>query len=181
MTQRTTAARYARALFDVALAEDSPEVVEQQLAATVELFTGHDDLWRAVTNPAIPVQKKKAAVDELLPKLSIQPVLAKLISMMAGRDRLQLLPDLLDTYRVRLMDHQQVVRVQVTSAVPLDTARASALQEKLGHLTGRTVLMQTSIDTALIGGVVARIGSTVYDGSVKRQLEKMKERLAGAV
>ena len=181
MTQKMAAARYARALFDVALAEDDPQAIEQQLADAVGLFTGHGDLWRAVTNPAVPVQKKRAVVDELLPKLALRAPLAKLLAMMAGRDRLVLLPDLLEAYRSRLMDHQQVVRATVTTVVPLSPARAEALSEKLAALTGRKVLMQTHTDPALIGGVVARIGSTVYDGSVKRQLEKMKERLAGAV
>jgi F-type H+-transporting ATPase subunit delta len=181
MTPKTAAARYARALFDVALAEDDPQVVEQQLAATLDVFTGHADLWRAVTNPAVPVQKKRAVVEELLPRLALQPVLSKLIVMMAGRDRLGLLPDLLETYRVRLMDHLKIVRAEITTAVPLSPERETALQGKLAALTGRTVLMQTSTSPDILGGVVARIGSTVYDGSVKRQLEKMRERLQGAV
>jgi len=181
MTQRTAAARYARALFDVALAEDDPQLVEQQLTTVVEVFTGHADLWRAVTNPAVPVQKKRAVVDELLPQLALQPVVHKLIAMMAGRDRLLLLPDLLDTYRTRLLDHQEVVRADVTTAVPLAPERAEALKDKLTAITGRKVLMQTTTNTDIIGGVVARIGSTVYDGSVKRQLERMQERLQGAL
>ena len=180
MTQRTAAARYARALFDVALAEDDPQLVEQQLTTVVDVFTGHADLWRAVTNPAVPVQKKRAVVDELLPALALQPVVHKLVAMMAGRDRLSLLPDLLDTYRTRLLDHQQVVRADVTTAVPLAPERSEALKDKLAAITGRKVLMQTTTNTDIIGGVVARIGSTVYDGSVKRQLEKMQERLVSS-
>jgi F-type H+-transporting ATPase subunit delta len=181
MTQKTAAARYARALFDVALAETDPVQIEQQLGSLVEVFTGHADLWRAVTNPAVPVQKKRAVVDELLPKLGLNPVLAKLVAMLAGRDRLVLLPDLRDTYRARLLDHQNVVRAVVTTAAPLAPENAAALQGALAGVTGRTVTMETSTNPDLIGGVVARIGSTVYDGSVKRQLEKIRERLAGAV
>jgi F-type H+-transporting ATPase subunit delta len=181
MTQKTAAARYARALFDVALAEDDPVRVEQQLAAAAEVFTGHADLWRAVTNPAVPVQKKRAVMDELLPKLELSPVVSKLLAMLASRDRLLLLPDLVDTYRARLLDHQQVVRAVVTTAAPLDAGKAQALEGALAGITGRRVLMDTETNPDLIGGVVARIGSTVYDGSVKRQLEKIRERLAGAV
>jgi F-type H+-transporting ATPase subunit delta len=181
MTQKTAAARYARALFDVALAEDDPVVVEQQLTAAIEVFTGHADLWRALTNPAVPVQKKRGVVDELLPRMSLSPIVQKLLAMMAGRDRLVLLPDLLETYRARLLDHQNVVRALVTTAVPLEPERAAALQGQLAGLTGRKVVMETTTSPAILGGVVARIGSTVYDGSVKRQLEKIRERLAGAV
>lgn len=181
MTQKTAAARYARALFDVALAEDDPVTIDTQLTGLVGVFTGHDDLWRAMTNPAVPVQKKRGVVDELLPLMTLSPILKKLVAMLAGRDRLVLLPDLLDTYRARLLDHQNVVRAVVTTAAPLEPERAAALQGALAGVTGRKVLLETSTSPALIGGVVARIGSTVYDGSVKRQLEKIRERLAGAV
>lgn len=177
MTQKTAAARYARALFDVALAEDDPQVVGQQLADAVALTTGHDDLWRALTNPAVPVQKKRAVVESLLPLLDLRPALGKLLVLLTGRDRLLLLPDLAEAYRSRLLDHQRVVRADVTTAVPLAPERAAALEQKLAALTGRKVQMTATTSPELIGGVVTRIGSTVYDGSIKRQLEKIQERL----
>jgi len=163
----------------VALAEDDVVAIEQQLTGLVDVFTGHADLWRSVTNSAVPVSKKRAVVDQMVPLLDVSPVLQKLLGMMATRDRLGLLPDMLEAYRTRLLDHQQVVRADVTSAVPLPADRAAALEERLASLTGRKVVMHTATNPALIGGVVARIGSTVYDGSVKRQLEKMKDRIAG--
>jgi len=177
MTARTSAARYARALLDVALAEADPRVVEQQLAAVVDLFRGHADLWKVMTNPAVPVTRKQGIVSEMLPKLELNPVLNKLLTMMTGRDRIALLPDLLEAYRIRLMDHQKVVRAQVTSAVALPQDRVQKLEASLGALTGRRVLMTTVTDPGMMGGIVTRIGSTVYDGSVRRQLEKMRERI----
>jgi F-type H+-transporting ATPase subunit delta len=177
MTARTRAARYARALLDVALAEADPQAVEQQLAAVVALFRGHADLWKVMTNPAVPVTRKQGIVSAMLPTLDLSPVLDKLLTMMAGRDRIALLPDLIEAYRSRLMDHQKVVRAQVTSAVALPPDRVEKLEASLGALTGRKVLMKTTTDPGMLGGVVTRIGSTVYDGSVKRQLEKMRERI----
>ena len=178
MTQRMSATRYARALFDVALAEDDPQLVEQQLTAVLGVFQGHADLWRAVTNPAVPVQKKRAVIEDLLPLLNVRPVLQKLLQMMANRDRLLLLPDLLDTYSARLLDYRKVVRAEVTTATPLDPARAQALESRLAALTGRTVQMRTTTSPDIIGGVVTQIGSTVYDGSVSRQLARMRAALA---
>ena len=78
------------------------------------------------------------------------------------------------------MDYLKVVRASVTAAVALPADRVTALEASLGTLTGRKVLMTTATDPALLGGVVTRIGSTVYDGSVKRQLEKMRERIQSA-
>jgi F-type H+-transporting ATPase subunit delta len=177
MTPRTTALRYARALLDVALVEADPVAVERQLAATTAVFAGHADLWRVMTNPAVPAPKKRAVVDSLLPKLELSPVVRKTLQMLASRDRIALLPALLEAYRSRLMDHQNVVRADVTSAVPLPPDSVKKLERELAALTGRTVVMTAATDPSIIGGVVAQIGSTVYDGSVRRQLEKIREKL----
>jgi len=177
MTQKTSAARYARALLDVALAEADPRHVEEQLAAVVDLFRSHDDLWAVMTNPAVSVTKKRAIVEALLPKLALGPVLQKLLLLLASRDRIRLLPDLLEAYRTRLLDHLRIVRATVTTAVPLTVDQAQRVQQSLAALTGRTVQMSTAADPSLMGGVIARIGSTVYDGSIKRQLERLKEEL----
>jgi F-type H+-transporting ATPase subunit delta len=99
--------------------------------------------------------------------------------LLADRDRLGVVPDLLGVYRERLMEHQQVVRAEVTTAAPLPPERVAEIERKLAALTGRTVDMTTNIDPALIGGVVTRIGSTVYDGSIATQLTKLRERLIG--
>jgi F-type H+-transporting ATPase subunit delta len=107
-------------------------------------------------------------------------VLGKLLHLLAGRDRLVLLPDMLEEYRRRLMDLQGIVRAEVTSAVPLRAGAAQAIERALAARTGRTVAMTTRVDPGILGGAVARIGSVVYDGSVKRQLEKMKDSLTSA-
>jgi F-type H+-transporting ATPase subunit delta len=97
--------------------------------------------------------------------------------LLADRDRLAIVPDLLAIYRERLMEHQQVVRAEVTTAAPLSPERVTQIEQKLAALTGRKVNMTTSVDPAIIGGVVTRIGSTVYDGSIATQLAKLKEKL----
>jgi F-type H+-transporting ATPase subunit delta len=88
-----------------------------------------------------------------------------------------LLPDLVEAYHQRLLDHLNVVQARVTSAVPLPADQAQQLDHQLAALTGRKIVMTTATDQGLIGGVVTQIGSTVYDGSIKGQLEKMRERL----
>ncbi len=100
-----------------------------------------------------------------------------MILLLAERDRLVLLPDMLASYRDRLLDHRNVVRAVVTTAAEIDAARTEAIQRGLATLTGRTVRLSMQTDPSIIGGVVARIGSTVYDASVTRQLEKMRETL----
>jgi F-type H+-transporting ATPase subunit delta len=180
MTARMSALRYARALLDVALAEADPVVVEQQLRAASELFRGHAGLWKVMTNPAVPSPKKRAVVDGLLPQLAVTPVVQKTLQMLASRDRIGLLPDIVEAYSDRLMVHQKVVRASITSAAPLAADRVAQLAQHLAGITGRRVVMSAAVDPAILGGVVARIGSTVWDGSVRRQLEKIRERLVAS-
>lgn len=181
MTSRAAAVRYARALFDVTRQENlDVEGLDRDLAEFSELVTGNEALHRVLSNPAIPPSRKRAAVDELLKLVSFAPPLARLLQLLADRDRLVLLPDLSQAFRERVMDFQQVVRAQVTTAVPLPPDKVSALQQGIAHATGRKVHLESSVDPSLIGGAVTRIGSTVYDGSVTTQLMKLKERLTEA-
>ena len=182
MTNKTAAIRYARALLDVAVKEQNDlEQIERELSEFAALFTQYPLLEKVLLNPAVPVPRKRAAVADVLAQARFTPIVSKLIALLADRDRLVLIPELLAAYRTRLLDYRGVVRAEVTTATPLDASRTAAIQSGLAQLTGRTVRLETRIDPAIIGGLVARIGSTVYDASVTRQLEKMKERLTESV
>jgi F-type H+-transporting ATPase subunit delta len=182
VTNKTAALRYARALLDVGIKEQADlEGLERDLASFAGLLADHPTLAKVLLNPAVPVPRKRAAVVELTTRMQPAPIVGKLLVLLAERDRLVLLPDLLESYRDRLLTHRNVVRAELTTTTPLDSARAAAIGQQLARATGRTVTVQTRIDPALIGGIVARIGSTVYDGSVARQLEKIKARLTEGV
>ena len=178
MTNKTAAIRYARALLDVAVKEKANlEQIENELAQFADLFKQYPTLGKVLLNPAVPVTHKRAAVSDLLAQVKLAPILSKLLALLADRDRLVLLPDLLAAYRDRLHDHRGVVRAEVTTAAPIDAPHGQAIQGSLAKVTGRTVTMATKVDPSIIGGLIARVGSTVYDGSVTRQLQRMRERL----
>jgi F-type H+-transporting ATPase subunit delta len=177
MSTRASAARYARALLDVVIKEGNPEQVEQELTALGDLFAGNPELQKALTNPAVPVTAKRGVVETLVLRVKPSPALGKLMLMLADRGRLALLPELAAIYRERLMEHRQIVRADVTTAVPLPPDRAAEFQQRLAAATGRRVTMTTSVDPSLIGGAVARVGGIVYDGSIATQLAKMRGRL----
>jgi F-type H+-transporting ATPase subunit delta len=181
MTNKTAALRYARALLDVAVKEKAAlEPIADDLASFLNLFTQNPALEKVMLNPAVPVPRKRAAMVELTDRAHASPILSKLLVLLAERDRLVLLPDLLSAYRERLLDHQQVVRAEVATAAPIGPAEAQAIERALARVTGRTVRLATRTDPSIIGGVVARIGDTIYDGSVTRQLELMKKSLSEA-
>jgi F-type H+-transporting ATPase subunit delta len=182
MTSRGAAARYARALFDTVLAEKGDVAgTYRELGQFVALVTSNAALARVLTNPAIPAPRKRGVVETLIGRAgALQPSVAKLLLLLADRDRLALLPDLAEAYENRLMDHQQVVRAELVTAQPLPADRVGAITAGLKSATGRDVQLETRVDPAIIGGAVARIGSTVYDGSILRRLERMRETLASA-
>lgn len=177
MTMRGSAVRYARALLDVAVEESIAERAEQDLARFAELFSTHPELQRALTHPAVPSASKRALAQELTGRLGASGPVAKLLGMLADRDRLALVPDLLATYRERLLEHQRVVQAEVTTAEPLPPEREGQLRDRLARATGRRVILTTRVDPSIIGGIVTRIGSVVYDGSIAAQLARMRERL----
>ena len=178
MTNRTVAARYARALFDVSVKDRDLRQVEADLAGFADLIDGHETLGRVLFNPAIPTERKRAVVDALLGRLGdVTPPVAKLLTLLAERDRLGLLSEVLRSYRARLLDHLGVIEAQVTTAQPVTPERAAAIEHSLAEVSGRTVIMVTDVDPEILGGVVARLGTTVYDGSVARHLERMRHNL----
>jgi F-type H+-transporting ATPase subunit delta len=183
MRSTAAATRYARALFDVVLKE-TPANVEKALADVqgfADLFTQNAVLAGVLGNPAIPAAKKRAVAQALLERAgAIAPPVAKVILLLAEKDRLALVPDIAKAYRERLMDHLNIVRGEVTTAVPLADDKLRVLEQGLAKATGRKVVLESRVDASIIGGAVTRLGSTVYDGSITTQLEKMKQALIEA-
>ena len=123
----------------------------------------------------------RAVVQELISRAgAVQAAVGKLLLMLAERDRLALVPDVAQAFVNRLMDYQKVIRAEVVTAVALSPERVAALADELTRATGRSVQIATRIDPSIIGGAVAKIGSTVYDGSITRQLERLRETLVSA-
>jgi F-type H+-transporting ATPase subunit delta len=177
MSTRASAGRYARALLDVVIKEGNPEQVDKELASLAAVFAGNSELQKALANPAVPVTAKRKVVESVVARTKPSPPLGKLLLLLADRDRLSLIPELAEVYRERLMEHQQVIRAEVTTAVPISADRVAQFENRIAAATGRRVTMTASVDASLIGGAVARVGSIVYDGSIATQLSKMRERL----
>ena len=182
MTSGAAAGRYARALFDVVVKEGANLEQEQRdLQQFVDLFKEHPALGSTMGNPSIPASKKQGVARALVERAgAISPIVSKLMLMLAERDRLVLLPDIARIYGDRLMDHHKVIRGEVTTAIALAPEKLRALEQGLQQATGRKVVLESRVDPSIIGGVITRLGSTVYDGSVTTQLERMKQKLIEA-
>lgn len=180
MASHASAARYAKALLDVSVQQADVRAVGQSLASFAETVKAHPDLRRALFGPGIAVEARTGLVKTLATRAEMPAPLARLLGLLAERGRLELLPDINELFQARLLAHQQIVPAEVTSAVPLTEAQRTALATRLSGATGATVQLTEKVDPDLLGGVVARIGGTVYDGSLQTQLRKVEQQLAQA-
>jgi F-type H+-transporting ATPase subunit delta len=179
MTRRSAAIRYAKALLDVAVREGDPRRAERELAIFAGLVDSHADLAKALGNPAVPGPTKRGIVQAILERTGPWlPSVSRLLLLLADRGRLTLLPLVVEAYGDRLLDHLRVVRARVTTAVGLEPGQKETIERGLAAVTGRQIVMDVDVDAAILGGVVTRIGSLVYDGSVVRQLARMRGTLA---
>jgi F-type H+-transporting ATPase subunit delta len=178
MTSRTAAGRYARALLDVATKESADlDTIARELDEFITFFSGQTTLERLMLNPAVPAPRKRAAMERIAAMSNFTPIVAKLLVLLADRDRLVLLKDVAARYRDFLAERRNVVHAEITSADPLAPGRAAQIEQKLAAVTGKKVSMTTRVDKHIIGGIVARVGSTVYDASIAMQLKKIRDRL----
>jgi len=178
MSLRTSANRYAKALFDVALQEKVDLMqVDTDLTAMNELIASNDELAQATTRAGVPDAARIAIMSEVATRSGVVAPVRKLLVLLAEKRKLDRLPDLVVDFRERLLAHQNVVQAEVTSAAALSPEKTKALEESLSKVTGKKVELSVSVDPELLGGVVATIGSTVYDGSVRTQLQKMRQEL----
>jgi F-type H+-transporting ATPase subunit delta len=181
MSNYAVAARYAKAVFEVSLKEADPHAVEDQLSAFGNLMVAHHELALVLTNPAVPVAKKQAIVQALVERQGAHPVVVRTLILLASRDRLALLSDLLASYRERLLERDGVMRAEVTTSAPLSAERQAEIERGLATATGKRVSMTIRVDPSIIAGVVAKVGDVVYDASVATQLRKIQTVMSGAV
>jgi len=178
MTDDPAAAhRYAQAFVTLANQPGQLEACLNDLAAIHELFQHQPLLTRFLTNPEVAVDEKRAVLTRLL-QAHVSPLALRLLGLLLWKGRLALLPSILTEAR-RLRDQVQgIVRGVVLSARPLSEALVTRLRTRLGRHLDKRVELTTATDADLIGGVAVRLGNAVFDGSVRRGLERLREHLA---
>jgi F-type H+-transporting ATPase subunit delta len=178
MSLRTSANRYAKALFDVALAEKNDLAqIDKDLSEITEVLRENTELVLAAGRAGVTDAARVSLLEAVADKMGLTPPAKKLLVLLGKSRKLDLVPDLAASFRERVLNHQNIVRAEVTSAAPLSPEKTRALEDSLSKVTGKKVDLSVSVDPGLLGGVVARIGSTVYDGSVKTQLARMRQQL----
>jgi F-type H+-transporting ATPase subunit delta len=177
MSTETIARRYSSALADVALKQGEAETIKTELAMFEQLVAGNADLANALSNPAIPHSKKENILEELISRTKPSKTTSNFLRVLLQNSRLIDLKDIRERFETELIARSGVVAAQVTTARELPASERGEVESSIAKLTGKRVNVDYLVDPDLIGGLVTRIGSTVYDGSVKTKLENLKEQL----
>jgi F-type H+-transporting ATPase subunit delta len=173
------AAPYARAFADVVFeAHLNANDVQQQLNDFVAAWRESADLRELFLDPSFPSDQKVAILDKLNARLGMSVQVRNFIAVIIQHDRLYVLDEILAEYRKEVNRRLGISEVQVTTARPLDANERQGIEQKVAAMTGTQVQATYHEDKSLLGGVVVRVGSTVYDGSVKGRLDRLKEQLA---
>lgn len=173
--------RYAGALADVVFRPGAglgPETTRAELAGFVEALETSPELRNVLVSPSVPPAKKKAVIGQLSARLGLHRAMQNFLCVVIDHRRVPLLGDMLSAFQTLLDERRGIVRVQVSSARLIDQDQEALLAGGLGRLTGKQVRLEFSVDPTLLGGLVARIGSTVYDGSVRGRLHALQRRLS---
>jgi F-type H+-transporting ATPase subunit delta len=172
------AARYARAFADVVFSSQlKPADVDRQLADFTAAWHESPELRQFLENPAFPEEQKIGFLDKLNARLGCAPVVRNFLAVLINHDRLPALDEILAEYRKVMDERLGISEVKIVSARKLDDAERKDLEEQVGRMAGTQVHASFEEDSSLLGGVVVRIGSTVYDGSVRGRLARLKEEL----
>jgi F-type H+-transporting ATPase subunit delta len=181
MTLSAVATRYAKALADVTTAAAGglrPEDALSQLRAFESALAASRELENALTTPAVPGSRKRAVVARIADVLKLSLIARNFLFVLIDHRRIALLGAILHSFELIVDERLGFARAEVSSPRELTEAQRGAINAQLERLTGKRIRMRFAVDPALIGGVVARIGSTVYDGSVRGQLQTLGRRLS---
>ncbi len=169
--------RYAKALLGIGIEMQTFDSFGKELERMVETFDRSEELSRTLANPIFAADKRRAVLEELTRKLALSKTVRNFIMLLLDKGRIDDLPAISRAYRALVDEYAGRVRARVTTARPLDPALEQRLKSALEKRSGKVVLLEKHEDPSIVGGVVTQLGDTVFDGSVRSQLEEMRDRL----
>src|SRR5262245_44450208 len=176
MIAGSLARRYARAVLDIGIAKGTYEQLGKDLDDLAAIYSGSRDLTEALTNPVFPMSRRRAVLEAILERAAVTPVTRNFVLLLLDRERIPYLPAIARELRAMVDERAGRVRAVVTSARALSDENVANIQAALEKVSGKKVLLERREDPTLLGGVVAKVADVVYDGSVRTQLESMRER-----
>jgi F-type H+-transporting ATPase subunit delta len=174
----TIANRYGRALADVVLGKGEHLEIQQELRAFVQMFHDSSELREVFSNPTISQQQQRGVLEALIALAKPKQTTVNFLHVLLGHYRLRFLPEVYDSFSRILDERLNIVSAEITTATPISVEQQKLLSDQLRKVTGKDVRLKFSTDPELIGGVVTHIGSEIYDGSIRNQLEQLRLQLS---
>ena len=171
------ARRYAKALLEIGVQQQTYDALGKELDRAADTLRSSPELRNALENPVFSLEKRKLIMDELARRLGLSKTVRNFIMLLLDKGRIAALPDIARAHRTLVDEHAGRVRATVTSARPLDPMLETRLKTALEKTSGKTVIFEKREDPAILGGLVTQVGDTVYDGSVRTQLQQLREEL----
>lgn len=177
MNEGRLSRRYSKALFQLAREAGQEEQIGREIEQLFTLYN-ESDLQKVLNNPAFDVAVRKTILNQVIQGQQRSPLTVKFFSLLLERDRLTHLAGIVSSYRRLLNEAKGRVEAKVVSATVLDTALTEQLRQQLRGISGKDVVMQEETDQELLGGLLVELEGKVYDGTIRTQLERMKQRIA---
>jgi F-type H+-transporting ATPase subunit delta len=166
-------------LADVVVEQNEAQLVQTELAAWEKMITQNSALLEAFSNPTVAYEQKQNVLNELIARSKVRSTTRNFLRTLLKNQRLAELPEVNAKLAEILDERAGIVSAEITSARPVSASTKALLEEKLAEMTGKKARLTFATDESLLGGVVTRIGSTIYDASVSNQLSRLRDELAG--
>ncbi|MCG8425184.1 MAG: ATP synthase F1 subunit delta [Proteobacteria bacterium] len=177
MPQGSLARRYARALMGIGMDSDTYSSIGSQLDIVARAMKTSDELTETLTNPAFPRSDRQKIFEAILDRIEASPVVRNFILLLLDRERVAALPDISRELNAMIDQHIGRVKAEVSSAAALTKAQLTQLKTILETISGKSVELENKEDPELLGGMVAKVGDVVYDGSLRTQLSQIRHSL----
>jgi F-type H+-transporting ATPase subunit delta len=175
---KSASMQYAKAFADIAIAQGAPQTAVKQLADFGDAFTESAELRNFLGSPAVDPKTKHRVIEKILAKQGANRIVRNFLFVILDHHRSHMLPEIIAAVQEVVRQRQGIAEAEVSSAVELSSAQKAELAKTLSRLTGKRIEPKYSIDSELLGGAIARVGDTIYDGSLRSRLREMRARLA---
>lgn len=179
MKQTILAKRYAKALFAIGKENSTYEAYSEGLKAVAALFASNPEVEDALTNPLYPVDIREKAMAAIVESMEADKVMGNFLHLLVEKKRAEILPEIAEEFQIMVDEDKNISHGTVVSAVELDADLQNKIQETLEKITGKKVELTASVDPSIIGGMIAKVGDLVLDGSIRTQLASLKGSIKG--
>jgi len=175
---KSASLQYANAMADIALAQGAAEAAAKQLHDFGAAYAESAELRTFLASPAVSIEAKHAVIEKIVARLGASKIIRNFLFVIADHRRTQLIPEVIAAFHEVIRHRQGIAEAEISSAIELTGAQKKEVATTLAWLTGKKIEAKYALEPTLLGGVVVRIGDTIYDGSLRSRLNEMRARLA---